>query len=167
MMAFEGALVDTPTLKQRGDPMSDIDFQTFLERLDRFQQRIGYQFTDVNILIRALTSMSYCSATKNSVPGKGIMESQGDKLLKRAVDVWVSGYCNHLPVPHQAIIKDFLNSNIYLSRVGMNHMKIYRCVRVSREKYTSPASPGKYDAPRSFYNVIRPALCTASIWALL
>lgn len=138
-MAFEGPQTNTATIDRAVVNLDDgtlpkQEFERYLERLRAFQKRIGYEFNDEALLIRALTSTSYSKATNGKVPHKGGMEPEGDKLLKSKVTYWVRGFLDHEKETYSTgKVANFLNSNVFLSLVGF-HIGIADCIRFSHAK---------------------------------
>lgn len=140
-MAFEGPQTNTTTVDRIVVNLDDgtlpkQEFERYLERLRAFQKRIGYEFNDEALLIRALTSTSYSKATNGKVSHKGAMEPKGDGLLKQKVVYWVRGYTNRDNHLYSTQIPHFLNSNVFLSLVGFR-IGIADCIRFSHQKMES------------------------------
>lgn len=144
-MAFEGPQTNTTTVDRVVVSLDDgtlpkQEFERYLERLRAFQKRIGYEFNDEALLIRALTSRSYRYCSKDKASDKGQMEIKGDQLLGRGVKWWVDKQIKDKVIDPSAetryFLDDFLRSNVYLSLVGFR-IGIADCIRFSREKLQS------------------------------
>lgn len=123
--------IERPTTKAQRRALEEREkYFQFEKELGELQDRIGYQFKNQDLLKQAFTSPDFAHKSGPGTASNRELEARGDAVLKNAVQKWIDRF---VPRTSRTEIAGWLNSNLYLSAVGV-HLELDRCVRLTKNR---------------------------------
>lgn len=108
----------------------------FQEEVDAFQDRIGYQFQNRELLIQAFTHPGFANHFPGSVKSASNkpLETEGDIILRAQINKYTE------KIKESSLLTAILNSNVYFSKRALP-LELHRCVRENIANVQAQLSP--------------------------